>query len=72
MLDAVILANTLYEMPDSKLESITAALGEYYEARYDHAVADLVSSQHMARLLAGQVNPPNNIGKIDCNGARNV
>ncbi|KAF9964798.1 hypothetical protein BGZ70_005927 [Mortierella alpina] len=54
MLDAVVLANTLYEMPDTKLESITSALAEYYEERYDHAVADLVSSQHMARLLAGQ------------------
>ncbi|KAF9990186.1 hypothetical protein BGZ75_003312 [Mortierella antarctica] len=54
MLDAIALANSLYEMPDTKLESITSALGEYYDERYHHAVADLVSSQHMARLLAGQ------------------
>ncbi|KAG0205527.1 hypothetical protein BGX28_002826 [Mortierella sp. GBA30] len=53
-LDAITLANALYEMPDTKPESIVAALDEYYDERYSHAVQELVSSQYVARLVAGQ------------------
>ncbi|KAG0366223.1 hypothetical protein BC939DRAFT_437188 [Gamsiella multidivaricata] len=55
MLDAVILANAIYEIADDATpENILAAFKGYYKERYAHAKTDLESSQFAARLLAGQ------------------
>lgn len=55
MMDAVVLANTIYEITSATPENITAALKEYYEIRYPHAKLELQGSQRMAKVLAGQV-----------------
>ncbi|KAF9429169.1 hypothetical protein BGZ76_001714, partial [Entomortierella beljakovae] len=55
MLDAVILANELYEIADTATgENITHAFQEYYKERYPAAKADIQFSQKIARILAGQ------------------
>ncbi|KAH7050388.1 hypothetical protein BKA57DRAFT_458580 [Linnemannia elongata] len=54
MMDAVVLANTIYEITSATPENITAALKEYYEIRYPHAKLELQGSQRMAKVLAGQ------------------
>ncbi|KAF8984264.1 hypothetical protein BGZ46_008437 [Entomortierella lignicola] len=55
MLDAVILANAIYEIADNATYSnIQSAFKEYYNERYPLAKADLESSQKMAKLVAGQ------------------
>lgn len=57
MLDAVILANALYEIAnDPTTHNIHVAFKEYYRERFSHAKSDQESSQQAARLLAGQVN----------------
>ncbi|KAF9201129.1 hypothetical protein BGZ49_008642 [Haplosporangium sp. Z 27] len=55
MLDAVALANALYEIADNATpENIHLAFKEYYRERYAHAKQDQALSQHAAALLAGQ------------------
>ncbi|KAF8982394.1 hypothetical protein BGZ46_001356 [Entomortierella lignicola] len=55
MLDAVILANAIYEIADNATyDNIQSAFKDYYNERYPLAKADLESSQKMARLIAGQ------------------
>ncbi|KAF9381390.1 hypothetical protein BGX21_002115 [Mortierella sp. AD011] len=54
--DAVSLANCLYSMKDSSLESISSAFGEYYRQRYDRNVAKFNDSTELAKILNGQVN----------------
>ncbi|KAF9114615.1 hypothetical protein BGX27_010280 [Mortierella sp. AM989] len=55
MLDAVILANSLYEIAKNATpENIQSAFKEYYKERYHRAKSDLNASQTTARLLAGQ------------------
>ncbi|KAF9409136.1 hypothetical protein BGZ76_005737, partial [Entomortierella beljakovae] len=55
MLDAVVLANELYEIADRATgENITHAFQEYYDERYPAAKADLELSQRLGKLLAGQ------------------
>ncbi|KAF9408787.1 hypothetical protein BGZ76_005788 [Entomortierella beljakovae] len=55
MLDAVILANELYEIADRATgENINHAFQEYYKERYPAAKADLQLSQQSARILSGQ------------------
>ncbi|KAF9410756.1 hypothetical protein BGZ76_005443 [Entomortierella beljakovae] len=55
MLDAVTLANELYEIADRATgENINLAFKEYYKERYPAAKADLQYSQQLARILAGQ------------------
>ncbi|KAG0273279.1 hypothetical protein BGZ95_010902 [Linnemannia exigua] len=56
MLDAVVLANALYEKvaESASLENVQEAFGEYYNERYPHAVAEIERSKRMARVVAGQ------------------
>ncbi|KAG0308274.1 hypothetical protein BGZ98_008445 [Dissophora globulifera] len=55
MLDAVILANAIYEIGvDATPRNIQSAFREYYNERFPHAKADLETSQKMAKLNAGQ------------------
>ncbi|KAF8923108.1 hypothetical protein BGZ58_003345 [Dissophora ornata] len=55
MLDAIILANAIYEIAlDATPENIQVAFKEYYSERFPHAKADLEASQKMAKIHAGQ------------------
>ncbi|KAF9423474.1 hypothetical protein BGZ76_003651 [Entomortierella beljakovae] len=55
MLDAVILANELYEIADKATgENITHAFQEYYNERYSAAKEDLQNSQLLAKIFSGQ------------------
>ncbi|KAF8939664.1 hypothetical protein BGZ58_009063 [Dissophora ornata] len=55
MLDAVILANAIFEIADDATPTnILSAFKGYYKERFVHAKDDLESSQHAARILAGQ------------------
>ncbi|KAF9403875.1 hypothetical protein BGX21_008441 [Mortierella sp. AD011] len=55
MLDAVILANELYEIAeDATTENIHNAFKEYYKERYHHAKTDFEFSQRVAKITAGQ------------------
>ncbi|KAF9150749.1 hypothetical protein BGX20_005601, partial [Mortierella sp. AD010] len=55
MLDAVILANSLYEIAkDATYPNIRSAFQEYYDERFPHAKADFESSRKMASLVSGQ------------------
>jgi hypothetical protein len=53
--DAVVLANALYNMPDSTLESITAAFQEYYNQRYHRLDAQLKRSKALSAMMGGKV-----------------
>ncbi|KAF9430517.1 hypothetical protein BGZ76_000811 [Entomortierella beljakovae] len=55
MLDAVVLANELYEIgSNADRKNIKVAFGAYYSDRYTRAKADFQSSQKMAKVFAGQ------------------
>ncbi|KAF9950273.1 hypothetical protein BGZ72_008048 [Mortierella alpina] len=54
MLDAVILANALFEMPSSSFKHIGAAFSEYYQERFPTMTSELASSQQMGKVMAGQ------------------
>ncbi|KAF9114617.1 hypothetical protein BGX27_010282 [Mortierella sp. AM989] len=54
MMDAVILANALYEMPSSSPKHITAAFEEYYKGRFPAMTGELSASQQMSTVMAGQ------------------
>ncbi|KAF9114847.1 hypothetical protein BGX27_009595 [Mortierella sp. AM989] len=55
MLDAVVLANELYEIiDDASNKNILSAFKEYYKVRYPYAKTDFEISQRTARLIAGQ------------------
>ncbi|KAF9992264.1 hypothetical protein BGZ80_008633 [Entomortierella chlamydospora] len=56
ILDAVILANSIYEIAkDATYPNIRSAFKEYYNERFPQAKADLESSKRMASLSSGQV-----------------
>ncbi|KAF9379185.1 hypothetical protein BGX21_002716 [Mortierella sp. AD011] len=52
--DAVSLANCLYNMKDSSLESINSAFTKYYKQRYDRNIAMFNVSGGFAKVLNGQ------------------
>ncbi|KAF9095706.1 hypothetical protein BGX27_001218 [Mortierella sp. AM989] len=55
MLDAVVLANLLYEIGrDATGPNIKSAFNEYYDERYNRAKADLQASQKVSNIFAGQ------------------
>ncbi|KAF9161296.1 hypothetical protein BGX21_002720 [Mortierella sp. AD011] len=57
MLDAVILANSLYEIAKGvTCSNIRSAFKEYYDERFPHAKAELESSKKMASLVSGQTD----------------
>ncbi|KAF9403345.1 hypothetical protein BGX21_005102 [Mortierella sp. AD011] len=53
--DAIVLANCLYSMTDSSLNSINAAFNEYYRQRYLQSEIAFNDSVAMAKILHGQV-----------------
>ncbi|KAF9961312.1 hypothetical protein BGZ65_010952 [Modicella reniformis] len=54
MMDAVALANALYEMPSASLKDTNAAFEEYYENRFPSMAGELAASQQMSKVMAGQ------------------
>ncbi|KAF8984262.1 hypothetical protein BGZ46_008435 [Entomortierella lignicola] len=55
MLDAVILANSIYEIANNATyDNIQSAFKEYYAERFPLAKAELESSQKIAKVVAGQ------------------
>ncbi|KAI1305589.1 hypothetical protein EDD11_004903 [Mortierella claussenii] len=54
MQDAVILANCLYDMPDTSQKSITAAFQDYFDQRYEHAKMQIDISKFLGKVFAGQ------------------
>ncbi|KAG0099366.1 hypothetical protein BGZ93_007968 [Podila epicladia] len=54
MLDAVILANALYEIREPNTGNIQNAFKEYYTERYSRAQADFNTSQQTAQIISGQ------------------
>ncbi|KAF9082917.1 hypothetical protein BGX27_004349, partial [Mortierella sp. AM989] len=68
MLDAVIIANSLYEIADNATyENIDSAFKEYYTERYPQAKSDLEASQRISKLVAGQTWMENLTRKIVLN-----
>ncbi|KAF9097299.1 hypothetical protein BGX23_009272 [Mortierella sp. AD031] len=53
MLDAISLANILYEMPSKSSQDINGAFETYYKARSNHGKAAVQGSRHMGRLSGG-------------------
>ncbi|KAG0033415.1 hypothetical protein BGZ81_008501 [Podila clonocystis] len=54
ILDAVVLANAIYEMGDHSAANVQAAFQQYYDERFPLAEADFYASRQAARLFAGQ------------------
>ncbi|KAF8939887.1 hypothetical protein BGZ58_008398, partial [Dissophora ornata] len=54
MQDAVVLANCIYDMPDSSAKSIHAAFQDYKDQRYEHAKMQIDISKFFGKILAGQ------------------
>ncbi|KAI1295208.1 hypothetical protein EDD11_007956 [Mortierella claussenii] len=54
MQDAVVLANCIYNMPDSKPASITAAFQEFHRQRYPRAFAAFKSSSAWTKIGFGK------------------
>ncbi|KAF9571183.1 hypothetical protein EC968_000871 [Mortierella alpina] len=54
ILDAVVLANSLYEMPTSNHKNITKALEEFYAERYPTVKRELTPTQQMTSVLAAK------------------
>ena len=55
MLDAVVLANSLYELTSVTPETISKALEEYKTERMPHVKAMYARSKRNARILFGNV-----------------
>lgn len=55
MLDAVILANSIYDLLSLKTEDINAAFKEYYMQRYSHAKDQIERSGFLGKVMFGQV-----------------
>ncbi|KAF8939663.1 hypothetical protein EDD21DRAFT_373008 [Dissophora ornata] len=54
MMDAVSLANALYEMPSTSMNDIGAVFTEYYKERFATMTSELAASQAMSKVMAGQ------------------
>ncbi|KAG0042979.1 hypothetical protein BGZ83_011958 [Gryganskiella cystojenkinii] len=57
MLDAIVLANALFDhqvIQEQSLKNVKGAFKQYYNERYPHAVDELERSKRMARVVAGQ------------------
>jgi 2-polyprenyl-6-methoxyphenol hydroxylase-like FAD-dependent oxidoreductase len=54
MLDAVSLANILYDIPTNTRKDIEAAFATYFKDRSAHGKAAVQGSRHMGRLSGGQ------------------
>ncbi|KAF9101991.1 hypothetical protein BGX27_011233 [Mortierella sp. AM989] len=54
IMDAIVLANCLYAMPDSSIKSIKSVFEEYYRQRYHRAETAFEDSISLSKVLAGQ------------------
>ncbi|KAG0366221.1 hypothetical protein BGZ54_005655 [Gamsiella multidivaricata] len=54
ILDAVILANAIYEMPTANQKNITKAFDDFYEERFPTMKKELSASQQMSTVMAGK------------------
>ncbi|KAG0340665.1 hypothetical protein BG004_006330 [Podila humilis] len=54
MQDAVILANSIYDIEDPTYENIQAALSDYRSQRFVHAEAQVELAKTMSRVMFGQ------------------
>ncbi|KAF9327946.1 hypothetical protein BG006_008826 [Podila minutissima] len=54
MQDAIILANCIYDIEEPTAEHIAAALQDYREQRYPHALFQTENSKMMGKLMYGQ------------------
>ncbi|KAI1304585.1 hypothetical protein EDD11_005080 [Mortierella claussenii] len=54
ILDAVVLANSLYEMPTANQKNISRALEDFYQERYPTTKKELSATQQMTTVLAGK------------------
>ncbi|KAG0368629.1 hypothetical protein BGX24_002746 [Mortierella sp. AD032] len=54
MQDAVILANSIYDLVDLRPECITAAFRDYKDQRYPHAKRQVANSRINAKISSGQ------------------
>ncbi|CAO3567948.1 unnamed protein product [Mortierella alpina] len=54
ILDAVVLANSLYEMPTSNYKNITKAFEDFYAERYPTVKRELTPTQQMTTVLAAK------------------
>ncbi|KAF9356554.1 hypothetical protein BGX26_005123 [Mortierella sp. AD094] len=52
--DAVVLANCIFNMPDSTSESITAAFEDYYKQRHHRVVEQTERSRENGKIMTGQ------------------
>lgn len=55
MQDAIILANCIYDIEGLSVENISAALQDYREQRYPHALFQTENSKTLGKLMYGQV-----------------
>ena len=55
MQDAVVLANSLYEMKGLKPENINEAFDSFKEERYTKVKAQFLESKNAGKLFYGQV-----------------
>ncbi|KAF9310257.1 hypothetical protein BG003_008763 [Podila horticola] len=54
MQDAIILANCIYDIEGLSVENISAALQDYREQRYPHALFQTENSKTLGKLMYGQ------------------
>lgn len=55
MLDAIVLANLIYEMPTSNHKNIVKALEEFYEERFPTPRRELNPTQQATHVMFGRV-----------------
>ena len=55
MLDAIVLANLIYEMPASNHKNITKAFDEFYEERFPTSRRELTAAQQATHVMYGRV-----------------
>lgn len=58
MLDAIVLANLIYEMPTSNNKNITKAFDEFYEERFPNSRRELSATQQATHVMFGRVCIP--------------
>jgi hypothetical protein len=55
MLDAIVLANLIYEMPTSNHKNIAKAFDEFYEERFPTPRRELNPTQQATHVMSGRV-----------------
>ncbi|KAG0015352.1 hypothetical protein BGZ80_009900 [Entomortierella chlamydospora] len=55
ILDAIILANAIYEMPSAEQKHVTKALDDFYLERFPTSKREMNPSQQLSTIMAGKV-----------------